>query len=80
MLRILILLGAAVVFILPGHIDSALITEFGDKLPPSRLPSPRTLNLLRAAMMLAGAGLASRVIARRRRLGLEDKPPYDDFP
>ena len=69
-----------VLLFLPGHIDEALVAEFGGKLPAKRLLNPLEINLIRALGLLLGALLADRIIARRRRLGLEDKPPYDDFP
>jgi len=71
---------AIVLLFLPGHIDETLITEFGGKLPPKHQLSPLMVNLLRCLGLLAGAFLASTVIAKRKKIGLEDKPPYDDFP
>ena len=73
-------LAAAILLFVPGHIDQTLITEFGCKLPPRYELTPLMVNLLRCLGLLAGAGLAALAVSKRKKLGLEDEPPYDDFP
>ena len=75
-----ILLAVLILLFVPGHIDESLIVEFGGKLPEKYPLSPFALNLLRSAGLLLGAGLAAIVLAKRKAIGLEDTPPYDDFP
>ncbi|RTZ72761.1 MAG: hypothetical protein DSZ00_03845 [Gammaproteobacteria bacterium] len=77
---VVLLLAAAILLFVPGHIDQALINEFGCKLPPRYELTPLVVNLLRCLGLVVGAGLASLAVTKRRKLGLEDKPPYDDFP
>ncbi|GEM_PF-1240033 len=76
-----VLIASAIIMIfVPGHIDETLIVEYGGKLPVTHDLSPLTVNLLRCLGLVAGAGLASLAVAVRKKMGLEDKPPYDDFP
>jgi len=77
---VVLLLAAAILLFVPGHIDQTLITEFGCKLPPKYELTPLVVNLLRCLGLMVGAGLASLAISKRKKLGLEDEPPYDDFP
>ncbi|BAO44891.1 hypothetical protein [Thiolapillus brandeum] len=75
-----LLLAALILLFVPGHIDESLIVEFGGKLPEKYPLTPLALNLLRCAGLLLGALLAAIVIRKRKKIGLEDQPPYDDFP
>ena len=75
-----LILVAIILLLVPGHIDETLIVEFGGKTPPKHLLSPLAVNLLRCVGVLLGAWLATTVIGKRKKIGLEDKPPYDDFP
>lgn len=76
------ILAASIIIIIfiPGHIDETLIVEYGGKLPVAHDLSPFVVNLLRCLGLIIGAGLASLAVAARKRIGLEDKPPYKDFP
>ncbi|HHH38197.1 MAG TPA: hypothetical protein ENK50_01300 [Sedimenticola sp.] len=76
-----ILVLAAILFIfVPGTLDESLIIEFGGKHPPKFDFNPLEINLFRCLGLVLGAWLASRILAARKRLGLEDEPPFDDFP
>lgn len=74
-----ILLAVIVLVFSPGHIDSGLIGEYGGgrALP---LLTPFCLRSLRTLCLLAGAWLASRVVAKRQKMGLENDQKYEDFP
>lgn len=72
--------AAAIMFFLPGHIDESLVAEYGGKLPLEHTPAPVIVNLLRCLGLIIGALLASWVVAARKKIGLEDKPPYKNFP
>ncbi|TCK17994.1 hypothetical protein DFR30_1253 [Thiogranum longum] len=69
-----------ILFFVPGHVDERLIVEYGGKLPLPYELSPLVVNLLRCLGLVAGAWLASLAVAKRKKMGLEDEPPYDDFP
>lgn len=75
-----LVLAAVIMLFVPGHIDETLIVEYGGRLPAEHDFAPVIVNLLRSLGLLAGAWLASLAIARRKQMGLEDKPPFDDFP
>ena len=72
-------LAVIVLIFSPGQIDSGLIGEYGGGRALSFL-SPFLLRALRALCVLVGAWLASRVVAKRRKMGLENDEEYRDFP
>ncbi len=71
---------AVVMVFLPGDIDEYLISEYSGAPPPARDLSPFLVNLLRSLSLIAGAGLAAVIIAKRKRIGLEDDRPFKNFP
>jgi hypothetical protein len=75
-----IILATVVLFVLPGTIDDWIIREYGGRPSQALDLGPFVVNLLGALCLLLGAWLASLVVRRRIRLGLEEEPPYKDFP
>jgi len=76
-----VLIASAILMIfVPGHVDERLIAEYGGKLPVSYELSPFMVNLLRCLGLIIGTWLASLAVAARKKIGLEDKPSYKDFP
>ena len=76
----ILIVAAAIMLFVPGHIDEMLIIEYGGKLPVEHDLAPVSVNLLRCLGLLAGAALAALAIAKRKKIGLEDQPPFDDYP
>ena len=77
---VVLIAAAAILLLVPGHLDEALVAEYTSKVLVHYELSPLMVNLLRCLGLLAGAWLASRAVAARRKRGLEDEPPYKDFP
>lgn len=75
-----IILAAVVLFVLPGTIDDWIIREYGGRPSHALALSPFVVNSLGALCLLIGAWLASLMVRWRIRLGLEEDPPYKDFP
>ncbi len=76
---VLILAILLSLFIL-GSVDVGLIHEFGGAFPAMNLPSPVLVGLNRCLGWIAGAGLAAMIVAKRKRIGLEDDIRFKDFP
>ena len=75
-----IILAAVLLLVLPGTIDEWMIREYGGRPSHALAQSPFAVNLLGALSLLLGAWLASLVVRRRIRLGLEEDARDKDFP
>lgn len=75
-----IILAAVVLLVLPGTIDDWIIREYGGRPSRALALGPFVVNSLGALCLLLGAWLASLVVRRRIRLGLEEDAHYKDFP
>ncbi|HVC30782.1 MAG TPA: hypothetical protein VND24_06315 [Steroidobacteraceae bacterium] len=74
-----IIVVAIVVVLVPGSVDGWMLHEAGPSL--AREPhASLVLALLRGVALIAGAWLTSAIVAKRKRMGLEDEPRYKDFP
>lgn len=56
------------------------VRAYGEKPSDALSQIPFAINLLRDLCLVGGAWLASHVIKRREKLGLEKHPRFKDFP
>lgn len=62
-----------------GSVDVGLIHEFGGAFSATHLASPVLAGLNRVLGWIVGAGLAALIVAKRKRIGLEDDIRFKNF-